>query len=267
MQIKLLGPFEVRDRDVADVPGARLRGLLAALALRPGQVVPKATLIDWIWGEHFEQAIAVVEELAALDDVVQMRMRQARLHWLAGDKDACAAAVAEAERLAEGVTWPGTLASLALVRAELARWEGNAPEAFEQFGHAMSLLGEEAQQPHLRAASHDLHAWFAADLDEAREHRAAACAAAAETGRAPEIAHALVGVADLALRRAQHDHAARLLAASAQVLGQKDLSDPDVARIEQEARNQLGDEAFDQAAREGAATAWTELVAVPLTRA
>ncbi|MFD0854628.1 BTAD domain-containing putative transcriptional regulator, partial [Actinomadura adrarensis] len=36
--------------DPADVPGARLRGLLIALALRPGQVVPKASLIDWIWG-------------------------------------------------------------------------------------------------------------------------------------------------------------------------------------------------------------------------
>src|SRR4051812_27458542 len=50
----MLGPFEVRASDgaVADVPGARLRGLLAALALEPGRVVPKATLIDWIWGEQ-----------------------------------------------------------------------------------------------------------------------------------------------------------------------------------------------------------------------
>src|SRR4051812_47143007 len=50
----MLGPFEVRtgDGDFADVPGARLRGLLAALALEPGHAVPKATLIDWIWGEH-----------------------------------------------------------------------------------------------------------------------------------------------------------------------------------------------------------------------
>ncbi|WP_370937085.1 BTAD domain-containing putative transcriptional regulator [Amycolatopsis sp. cg13] len=214
--------------------------------------------------EHFDQAIAVVTELDALDDVVQMRMRQARLHWLAGDKDASAAAVAEAESLAEGVTWPGTLASLALVRTELARWNGNEQDAFDQFGQAMSLLGEEARQPHLRAATHDLHAWFTADLDEAREHRAAACDAAAETGRAPVIAQMVVGVADLALRRAQYDHAARLLAASAQVLGRKDLSNPDVTRIEQEARNHLGDKAFDQATRNGAASSWTELVAAPL---
>src|SRR3954470_14138924 len=54
VQIGMLGSFEVRTDDgvFADVPGARLRGLLIALALEPGRVVPKATLIDWIWGEH-----------------------------------------------------------------------------------------------------------------------------------------------------------------------------------------------------------------------
>ena len=50
----MLGSFEVRTDDgvLADVPGARLRGLLIALALEPGHAVPKATLVDWIWGER-----------------------------------------------------------------------------------------------------------------------------------------------------------------------------------------------------------------------
>ena len=50
----MLGPFEVRTDDgaCAGVPGARLRGLLIALALKPGQAVPKGTLVDWIWGEQ-----------------------------------------------------------------------------------------------------------------------------------------------------------------------------------------------------------------------
>ena len=50
----MLGSTEVRTDDgvLADVPGARLRGLLIALALEPGHVVPKATLVDWIWGER-----------------------------------------------------------------------------------------------------------------------------------------------------------------------------------------------------------------------
>src|SRR5436190_10304560 len=50
----MLGSFEVRTDDgvLADVPGARLRALLIALALEPGHVVPRATLVDWIWGER-----------------------------------------------------------------------------------------------------------------------------------------------------------------------------------------------------------------------
>ena len=54
VQIRMLGSFEVRTDDgvFADVPGARLRGLLIALALEAGHAVPKATLVEWIWGER-----------------------------------------------------------------------------------------------------------------------------------------------------------------------------------------------------------------------
>src|SRR5258707_8415165 len=50
----MLGPFEVRTDNgiLADVPGARLRGLLIAPALEPGHAVPKATLVEWIWDER-----------------------------------------------------------------------------------------------------------------------------------------------------------------------------------------------------------------------
>ncbi|WP_327088345.1 winged helix-turn-helix domain-containing protein [Nonomuraea sp. NBC_01738] len=37
---------------MVDVPGARLRALLAALALEPGRIVTRARLVDWIWGEQ-----------------------------------------------------------------------------------------------------------------------------------------------------------------------------------------------------------------------
>ncbi|MEV0546417.1 BTAD domain-containing putative transcriptional regulator [Nocardia salmonicida] len=54
MQIRMLGPLEIHTDDGVsiDVPGARLRALLVALALQPGLVVPKAALVDWIWGEQ-----------------------------------------------------------------------------------------------------------------------------------------------------------------------------------------------------------------------
>ena len=54
VQIGMLGPLEIKTEEGGSiaVPGARLRALLIALALEPGRVVPKATLVDWIWGEH-----------------------------------------------------------------------------------------------------------------------------------------------------------------------------------------------------------------------
>ncbi|WP_240778989.1 BTAD domain-containing putative transcriptional regulator [Nonomuraea zeae] len=35
-----------------EVPGSRLRALLAALALEPGRIVTRTRLVDWIWGEQ-----------------------------------------------------------------------------------------------------------------------------------------------------------------------------------------------------------------------
>jgi hypothetical protein len=214
--------------------------------------------------EYYEQAIAVVTEVGAIEDVIRMRSRQAQLYWLLGDEDASAAVIAEAQRRAERVTWPDALAELALSRAELARWGGHAEEAYEQLGVATSMLGDEAGQANIRAATHDLLGYLADDLGEARAHRAAACQAATEAGHATLIAHVLVGVADLALRCDQYEQAARLLAASAAVRGLPDRSHPDVARIEQAARRCLGETRFAEATREGAQASWSELVEATL---
>ncbi|AJT70117.1 hypothetical protein T261_8525 [Streptomyces lydicus] len=214
--------------------------------------------------EHYEEAIAVVTEVGATEDIIRMRSRQAQLYWLLGDEDASAAATAEAQRCAERVTWPGALALLALSKAALARWGGNAEEAHHQLGVATAILGDEAERAIIRAVTHDLLGYLADDLGEARAHRAAACAAASEAGHAPLIAQVLVGVADQALRRDEHEQAARLLAASAEVRGLQDRSHPDAARIEQTARRCLGDTRFAEAAREGTRTSWSQLVEVTL---
>ena len=214
--------------------------------------------------EHYEQAIAVVTEVGATEDVIRMRSRQAQLYRLLGDKDSSAAAIAEAQRCAERVTWPDALAELALSKAELARWDGHAEEAHQQLGVAATILGDEAERADIRAVTHDLLGYLAGDLGEARAHRAAACQAAAEAGHAPLIALVLVGVADLALRCDQDEQAARLLAASAGVRGLPDRSHPDVARIEQIARHRLGEARFAEAAREGTQTSWSQLVTVTL---
>jgi hypothetical protein len=215
--------------------------------------------------EHYEEAIAAVAEVGAVEDVVRMRSRQAQLYWLVGDEGASAAAMAEAQRSAERVAWPNALADLALAKAELARWSGDAEQARRQLDVATELLGDDAKGAHVRAMTHDLLGYLAEDLDEARLHRTAAFEAASEVG-APTIAQVLVGTADLALRAERYEQAARLLAASARVRGLPDRSQPDVARIERAARRHLGDTRFAEAAQEGTQASWRELVAVTLAR-
>ena len=214
---------------------------------------------------YYEEAVAVVTEVGAVEDVVRMRSRQAQLCWLLGDEEASAAAVAEAQRLAERVAWPNALAELALAKAELARWGGNAEEARKQLGVALAMLGEEASQAHIRATAQDLLGYLADDLGEARSHRAAACQAATEVGHPPMIAQMLIGVADLALRCDRCELAARLLAASACVRGLPDRSQPDRDRIGQEARRRLGEDRFAEATQQGTLAggsegSWRELV-------
>jgi hypothetical protein len=214
--------------------------------------------------EYYEQAIAVVTEVGAIEDVVQMRSRQAQLYWLSGDEESSAVAMAEAQRYAERVAWPGALTELALAKAGLARWSGDAEQAHRQLDVATAMLGSAAERANIRAMRHDLLGYLAADLGEAREHRVAAYAAASESGHALAIAQVLVGIADLALREEQYEQAARLLAASARVRGLPDRSHPDVGRIEQAARSRLGEPKFTEATEEGARASWRELVAVTL---
>ncbi|RAO40328.1 Non-specific serine/threonine protein kinase [Micromonospora noduli] len=214
--------------------------------------------------EHYEEAAAVVTEVGTVEDIIRIRSRQAQLYWLFGDEESSAAAMAEARRCAARVTWPGALAVLALSQAELARWRGHADEVARQVGVATTVLRDEAEQAHIRVVTHDLLGYVTDDLGEARRHHSLACEAAAATGHAPSIARVLVGVADLALRRDQHEQAARLLAASTGVRGRQDHSQPDVARIEREIRRRLGEASFAEAAREGSRTDWNRLVAVTL---
>jgi hypothetical protein len=214
--------------------------------------------------ELYEQAVAVVTEVGATEDVIRMRTRLALMYWLQGDRDASAAAMAEAERSAEGVTWPYALVELALAKAELARWGGSPEEARRQLGIATTFLGDDAELANIRAELHDVLGYLADDLKQARIHRVAAWQAASEAGLAPVIAKMLVGFADLALRYDQYEQAARLLAASVGVRGLPDLSQPDAARIEQAARRHLGEARFAEVTREGTQASWSHLVEITL---
>ena len=52
MEFRILGPLEVVNEDtLVDIPGTKLRALLALLLLHPNQVVSTDRLVDGLWGE------------------------------------------------------------------------------------------------------------------------------------------------------------------------------------------------------------------------
>jgi hypothetical protein len=227
-----------------------------------GELAGQLALRDDFAGacEYYEQAIVVLTELGAVEDVIESRTQQAMLYLLNGDHDASAAAIADAERIAEGVTWPYALVSLALAKGSLARLAGDAEEARRQLGLATTLLGDVAEQANIRAQIHNVHGYLADDLREARTHRVAAWQAASELGHPFVLAPILIGFADLAVRLDQYEQAARLLAASVGVRGFADISQSDAARIERDVRGHLGEARFAEVTQEGRQASWSQLI-------
>ena len=214
--------------------------------------------------ELYEEGIAVVSEIGSAEDIVALLSRQAQLYWLAGDPDASAAAVAEAQHRANRVAWPFALAELALSRAELSRWRGDTEQALEQVDIATTVSGGETGMPQFAAAVHTLRGYLGTDLEQAREHHAAAFRAASEAGHSLLVAQVLVGIADWALRAGRDPEAARLLAVSAVVHGVPDRSQPDAVRVERAVRDRLNEADFTEAMRAGSKADWRELAATAL---
>lgn len=211
-----------------------------------------------------EQAVTVVTEVGALEDVVRIRSRQAQLYWLLGDSETSAAAMDEAQRCADEAAWPNSLAELALEKAQLARWRGDPEEVHRQIAIARTMSGENFDLPNVSARIHELLGYLSTDLDVARAEHAAALRAAVEAGHAPLLARIIVGIADLALRNDENEQAARLLAASNAVRGLPDRTLADATRIESATRDRLDEADFTEAMRAGAKAGWTELTAVTL---
>ncbi|MGK2947396.1 MAG: BTAD domain-containing putative transcriptional regulator [Acidimicrobiales bacterium] len=85
MRVGLLGGLEVYDRHgrPVEVPGAKLRGLLAVLALHAGRVVPTEQLIDVLWGE--DPPTGVRNSLQGLASKLRRTLGSADLVAMRGD--------------------------------------------------------------------------------------------------------------------------------------------------------------------------------------
>lgn len=212
--------------------------------------------------EHYEQAVVALTEVGATEDVVGVRVRQAQQYWLLGDERASAAAMAQAQRCADGIAWPDTLAELTFAQAQLARWRGESDQAHEHLTTIRTRFGDAGGGIYIMAR--DLHGYLAEDLDQARAHRAEALQAAVQLGHRPMLAQVLIGIADLALRQGHPEQAVRLLAASDGVRGTPDRAQPDAVRILADTRNHLGETVFAEAVRDGQQRDWRELAETTL---
>ncbi|KAB8181147.1 AfsR/SARP family transcriptional regulator [Microbispora catharanthi] len=130
VRVELLGPFEVRNRDgsVVEVPGIRLRALLAALALEPGRIVSRARLVDWIWGprppaDEANALQALVSRLRRVlpDGVIEADSGGYRLAVAPDAVDVC-----QFEHLVGQARAADPAARADLLRSALALWRGAA---------------------------------------------------------------------------------------------------------------------------------------------
>lgn len=147
----MLGPFEVRNRDgaVVEVPGIRLRALLAALALEPGRSVTRARLVDWIWGQRppadeVNALQALVSRLRRVlpDGVIEADSGGYRLAVAPDAVDVC-----RFEHLIGQARAAEPAARADLLRSALALWRGTAMADIalrdsDAFGAAVARLDE-----------------------------------------------------------------------------------------------------------------------------
>ena len=208
--------------------------------------------------EHYEQAIAVVTEVGAIEDVIRMRTRQALLYWLRrrSGRQRGRHRRGRAERRAGHLAVRAGRAGAGQGGARSLGRRRRARPAVNSASRPRSWATTRSRRTSARRSTTCSATWPTIS-HEARAHRVAAWQAASEAGHAPLIAQMLVGFADLALRLDQYEQAARLLAASVGVRGLPDRSHPDAARIERDARRHLGEARFAEATREGTQTSWS----------
>ena len=129
MEIRLLGPLEVRDGERAvALPRRQQRALLAALALRAGEVVSTDRLVADLWGEHapasatgsLQNTVSALRKALGRDVV----LTQAPGYRLALERDSVDAH--RFERLLAAARSADEVARAPLLNEALALWRGPA---------------------------------------------------------------------------------------------------------------------------------------------
>ncbi|MEV1000166.1 BTAD domain-containing putative transcriptional regulator [Nonomuraea sp. NPDC050202] len=221
----------------------------------------------------WERALALFAELGALDELADVLSRRAHAHWRAGDAEAARADNERAGELERRLGRPELMAWVQLQLGDIARLQGDLPEAARRLDAAMS--GSETgafTAGGTRSRVHTALGRLAAaqgDGERAARLHAEALAAALGSPLANDVAEVAEGLAGQSLfeathgqqdggRAGEHRHAAAWRAASllgigAAARGTAVAGDHDVAATAAGATRVLGPEAFAAAYAKGAA--------------
>ncbi|SEG98166.1 Predicted ATPase [Nonomuraea solani] len=213
---------------------------------------------DWaramgLWGT----ALGLLEELGALDELVDVLGRRAGAHWRAGDTAAARADYERAGELERRLGRPELMAWVQLELGEIARFEGDLAEAARRLDSALSATGNAAftadgTRSHVYTALGRLAEANGDMADAARRHDAA-LATALGSPLATDLADAAEGLAGHALAEAAPRRAALLLGVAVALRGMAVAGDRDVAKVAAGATEALGAEGFAAAYAKGAA--------------
>ncbi|MFG1704997.1 BTAD domain-containing putative transcriptional regulator [Nonomuraea sp. M3C6] len=233
----------------------------------------KAQALDWLaliasyrgeWARAmglWQDALDLLEELGALDELVDLLRRRADAHWRAGDAPAAHADYARSGELARRLGRPELMAWVHLQLGEIARLEGDLTEASRLLDAALAatetgVFTADGTRSHVCTALGRLAAAMGDAPGAARRHHQALAAALASP-LTTDLADAADGLAGQALldgtAQPSAERAALLLGVGVALRGLAVAGDRDVARIAAAATRVLGPEAFAAAFAGGAA--------------
>jgi len=206
---------------------------------------------------YFEQALAELLPLGAAEDVPEMQARYAYELWMLGEPEKAFATLDEARRAAERVGTDEGRAAVAYHHGEILRSMGEFARARAELVQAEAVASGYSSAPQwvalITAGLGQIDAAEGA-FDAARARHDAALELAVTSRDMPVVGQVLTAYADLALHIGAPESAAKLLGAAFKVRGGPDRSTMDGRRVEETARERLGEERFAEAFELGRAT-------------
>ncbi|MEZ0072713.1 BTAD domain-containing putative transcriptional regulator [Planotetraspora sp. GP83] len=213
-----------------------------------------------------EEAIALVNEVGAVEDTPYMRARLAIALNAAGDRQAAIAVLDETDRFCAGVGDTVGNAGVRHIRGDFSREDGDFDAARTHYQEALRLLDGRGglvskQFEATLSASLGMLAEQEGDARRARRLHGEALALAVEAQDGPVVGHVIIGYACLAALEGDHTRAAVLLGGAGAIRGFFDVVGFDHVRVTEAAKAALGHGEFTRCHERGRAMTRDEVVA------